>query len=164
MKEYRKARQIAENIVFGEQQQITLEQKEILKKSPFANTLAIIQKPDSPFLTLAEKVLEKTNFSKNKNEEEKVSTENNTYSSKNKLRFGYNKGEILELIACIEDHFKLNVPYDYNNLDLEKLKEFVSQYAEDKIFDEDVQKLVKRINEKDSPEEIMATLRFYVRH
>jgi len=158
MKEHRKARRLAEDIVFGNKKILTVEQKELLKNSPFSEVLSIIQQTDTKFSRLMESVVDSFDI---KEDEKKSKNATRPAKRGNRLFTGLDKGELCELKDCIEDHFKLSVPYDYNSFDLEQLKQFIADYAENQIFDEQTQRLVLRIKDKNSPEEIMGTLRLY---
>lgn len=169
MKEYRKARQIAEDIVFCSRKTLTLEEKELLKKSPFSDILSVVEKPN--FLKLVEKEIDKIHKNemveddnKNVKKEEKVDSKNNSLviKKKNKYFTGIERGELLELLASIEDHFELEVPYNYSKIELEALKKFIEDHAEKEIFDDQTKALAMKIKDKNSPEEIMGTLRLYI--
>jgi hypothetical protein len=158
MKEYRHARNIAEQIYFCGKRRLTTEQKEMLRNSPFSNLLEMVEKPN--FIKLAETIEKQLTDAK----PEKPKSSPDYSPSKSRYLTGYHTGEIKELISHIEDHFKLGVPYNYNDLPADKLKEFISQYAEHKIFDDHTKDLVLRVKEQEHPEEIMGTLRLYARH
>lgn len=156
MKEHRKARRLAEDIVFGNKRVLTTEQKDLLKNSPFSEVLSIVRERDNNFSRLMENVMETFEIKKENKQDSRRPIKRG-----NKLFTGLDRGEICELKDCIEDHFKLSVPYDYSSFDLEQLRQFIENYAENQIFDEQTQRLVLRIKDKSSPEEIMGTLRLY---
>lgn len=165
MKEHRKARQIAEDIVFCNRKTLTLEEKELLKKSPFSNVLSVVEKPN--FLKLVEKEIDKIEKNEMASDNKNIKKEDNKNNSleikkKNKYFTGIDRGELLELLGSIEDHFELEVPYNYNKIALEDLKKFVEDHAEKEIFDEQTKALALKIKNKNSPEEIMGTLRLYI--
>lgn len=158
MKEHRQARHIAEQIYFCGKTKLTSQQKELLRNSPFSNLLETVDKPT--FFKLAERVESQLTDAK----PEKPKSTPERLPSKSRYLTGIHAGEIRELINHIEDHFKLGVPYNYEDLPVDKLKDYISQYAEHKIFDDHTQEVVLKIKEQEHPEEIMGSLRLYAAH
>ena len=162
MKEYRKARELAEVYVFGNKNKLTSEDLKLIRQSPFSNVL--VEKADSTFIKMVEAQLKKVNeesLPAETVEHSRVESPRGSISTQKNNRFysGVSREEILETIRAIEEKFELGVPYNYSKLDAEELKEFIKTYAQRHIFDEATLSLVLRIAEKEHPEEIMGGLR-----
>ncbi len=161
MKEYRKARILAENYVFGNKHKLTAQDLQTIKTSPFKAVLEAEEK--TAFIELVEQQLQKIQEQSLPTEE--VSSESSVASfipRSNKYFSGVSRDEIIELIRCIEDEFKLEVPYNYSKIEVNKLKEFINSYTEKHIFDEETSALVLKVADKEHPEEIMGGLRVYL--
>lgn len=160
MKEHRPARIIAEDVYYCGKKRLTTKEKDLLRNSPFSNILEMVERPT--FLKIAENIEKSLTDANPKSSTEKSSQ----HSSPSKSRYltGFSSGEIRELIHQIEDHFNLGVPYNYEQLPAEKLKSFIDQYAEHKIFDDHTKDLVLKIKDQEHPEEIMGSFRLYANH
>ena len=161
MKEYRKARELAEVYVFGNKNSLTSENLKTIKQSPFSDV--IVENNNFRFIKLVDNQLKKVNeqsLHKDDVINSKSTPTSSTNSGSTKFYSGVDRNEIIELIRTIEDKFELGVPYDYSKLNTEELKDFIKTYSGRHIFDEPTLALVNRILEKkEHPEEIMAALR-----
>ena len=159
MKEYRKARELAEVYVFGNKNKLTSEDLKTIKQSPFSDV--IVENIESSFLQMVEAQLNKVNEQSLpvEKDESKAPTASMSTQRNNRFYSGVSREEIIELIRAIEEKFELGVPYDYYKLNGEELKEFIKTYSQRHIFDEATLSLVLRIAEKQHPEEIMGGLR-----
>lgn len=159
MKEYRTARILAETYVFGDKQTLTERELHVIEKSPFKNVLEIQEQ--TTFGELYEKQIQR--LKKDTLIQENDSTTKTHHVSKsNRYITGVSRDEIIELIRSIEDEFQLEVPYNYNKLEVEALKEFIKKYSERHIFDDQTKNLVLKVADKEHPEEIMGGLRVYI--
>ena len=162
MKEYRKARELAEVYVFGNKNKLTSEDLKTIKQSPFSDVIA--ENIESPFLQMVEAQLKKVNeqsLPKESIDDQTSESPKNSISTQKNNRFysGVSREEIIELIRAIDEKFELGVPYNYSKLNADELKEFIKTYAQRHIFDEATLSLVLKISEKQHPEEIMGGLR-----
>ena len=162
MKEYRKARELAEIYVFGNKESLTSEDIQTIKRSPFAS--AITEEAKTPFIELVEAQLKKVNEQSlqqvaEEGELESKSINKPSISRTNRFYSGVSREEIIELIRAIEEKFDLEVPYRYSKLNTPELREFIKTYAERNVFDEPTLKLILKVSQNEHPEEIMGGLR-----
>lgn len=128
MKKDRQTRELAEEYIFGDKKNLTAEQIQQIKKSPFKEVIK--EQDDSYFLNLVEKELEKIDLAKKETDSTKpFSIKKQSYFS------GVNRGEVRQLIHAIEDHFDLGIIPDYEHIKIEELKDFIKKFAEHSVED-----------------------------